>query len=175
MERILSMPEQHKAFLAFIQSYARLISRAIRQACGQKYPTLQVDIEQEVYLKLWEAWTYNRCIDYPVSYLYKVALRTALAVLRTYTSTEFVDDAEVISVTNRARSKESTSTAEHAMILNEYLDQLSGEQARAIRAHLAGFTQREIAGLYGWSVSVTRHRIYRGLQALRAFAMQEVK
>ena len=35
---------------------------------------------------------------------------------------------------------------------------------------MTGFNHREVSGLYGWTESVARHRIYRGLEALRESA-----
>jgi hypothetical protein len=33
--------------------------------------------------------------------------------------------------------------------------------------HLSGFNHVEVAALHGWTESVARHRIYRGLRSLR--------
>jgi DNA-directed RNA polymerase specialized sigma24 family protein len=68
---------------------------------------------------------------------------------------------------------EELTPAERTYLLTELLDQLPLEQARAVRAYLAGFTATEVARLYGWSPSVARHRIYRGLQSLRTSVVQE--
>ena len=68
---------------------------------------------------------------------------------------------------------EELSSAERTCLLTALLDQLPLEQARAVRAYLAGFTAMEVARLYGWSPSVARHRIYRGLQSLRTAVVQE--
>ena len=70
-------------------------------------------------------------------------------------------------------STEALSSAERTYLLTELLDQLPLEQARAVRAYLAGLTAIEVARLYSWSPSVARHRIYRGLQSLRTSVMQE--
>ena len=168
------MQAQHEAFLTFMQPYTRIIKHAIWRVCGDTYPALQSDMEQEVYLTLWAQWRHERRIDSPISYMYKVALRAALAMLRTYSAAELVDDVEGCEARCWDQPEGPALTTERAMVLSELLNQLSVEQARAVRAHLAGFTQKEIARLYGWSASVTRHRIYRGLQALRAFAIQEL-
>ena len=64
------MQAQHEAFLAFMQPYARIIKHTIWRVCGERYPALQADIEQEVYLTLWAQWTNERCIDSPISYMY---------------------------------------------------------------------------------------------------------
>lgn len=170
----LSISAQQEDFLTFIQIYSRIIGQAIWRVCGEKYPALQADIEQEVYVVLWERWNDARSIDYPISYLYKVALRTALVVLRSAMAAVSGDEVESWSMTRQAMSEDTTLTTEHALMLTACLAQLPEEQGRAVRAYLAGFTQREIAHLYGWSGAVTRHRIYRGLQALKSFALQEV-
>ena len=167
---------QHDTFLTFVQQYSRLIRHTIWRVCGEGSPDLQADIEQEVYLTLWERWAADRRIDYPVAYLYKVALRTALAVLRSSPAapaTVPVEEAELGALGHHTLAEDTTLTTEHAMLLTACLEQLPVDQGRAVRAYLAGFTQRDIAQLYGWSGAVTRHRIYRGLQALKTFAMQE--
>jgi DNA-directed RNA polymerase specialized sigma24 family protein len=57
--------------------------------------------------------------------------------------------------------------AEQGQLLAEGLDALPIEQARAVRAHLAGFSHEDVARLYGWTAAAARHRIYRGLDRLR--------
>ena len=168
------MHSPQEEFLAFIQPYKRIITNAIRRGCGAAYPYLRSDVEQEVYLALWQRWQDSPRLDYPVSYLYKVTLRTALAMLRTNTSQNLeMHTAETRPHVAQGTSTEELSLAERTYLLTELFDQLPLEQARAVRAYLAGFTAMEVARLYGWSPSVARHRIYRGLQSLRISVMQE--
>ena len=168
------MPSPQEEFLAFIQPYKGIITSAIRRGCGATYPSLHPDVEQEVYLALWHRWQDDPRFDYPVSYLYKVALRTALTMSRTNTP----QNVEMHIPERRPHEAQGTSIedlslAERTYLLTELLNQLPLEQARAVRAYLAGFTAIEVARLYGWSPSVARHRIYRGLQSLRTSVMQE--
>ena len=168
----MSSPQEE--FCAFIQQYKGIIVSAIRRGCGAAYPHLRSDVEQEVCLVLWQRWQDGFCLDYPVSYLYKVALRMALAALHTHTAS----DLEMHMGERRPHAMQGTaiealSSAERTCLLTALLDQLPYEQARAVRAYLAGFTAKEVAQLYGWSPSVARHRIYRGLQSLRTAVVQE--
>jgi RNA polymerase sigma factor (sigma-70 family) len=168
------MRSPQEEFLAFIQPYKGIITSAIRRGCGTAYPWLHPDVEQEVYLALWQRWQDDLRLDYPMSYLYKVALRTALAMLRTNTP----QNLETHTAARRPYATQGTaieelSLTERTCLLTALLDQLPLEQARAVRAYLAGFTATEVARLYGWSPSVARHRIYRGLQSLRTSAVQE--
>ena len=60
--------------------------------------------------------------------------------------------------------------AERRSVIAEVLARLEPDEARALRAYLAGFNHAEVAELFGWSESVARHRIYRTLERLRASA-----
>jgi RNA polymerase sigma factor (sigma-70 family) len=168
------MVSPQEEFLAFIQPYKGIITSAVRRGCGAADPWLHPDVEQEVYLALWQRWQEGPRLDYPISYLYKVALRTALAMVRTNPS----QNLEMHTAVRHSQAAQGTATqelssAERTCLLTELLDQLPLEQARAMRAYLAGFTAVEVARLYGWSPSVARHRIYRGLQSLRTSVVQE--
>ena len=168
------MDASHEEFLAFTQKYRGIIVSAIRRICGTSSHSLLPDVEQEVYLALWQRWHEGTRIDYPVSYLYKVALRTALAVMRTSRAPDMEEDAtQKHSSTAQGSTIEDLTSAERACLLTELLTHLPTEQARAVRAYLAGFSHTETATLYGWSATVARHRIYRGMHALKTLVMQE--
>jgi RNA polymerase sigma factor (sigma-70 family) len=155
-------------FEALVRSYSRVVASAIRRVCGRRYGALIPDAEQEVYAALWKRLQGGKEIEHPVSYLYKMALTTALAVVRK-------NAPETVAIEIREEALPSDAgggfggllPAERSRLLAEVLEQLPAEQARAVRAHLAGFSHTEIAALYGWSGSVARHRIYRGIEALR--------
>jgi RNA polymerase sigma factor (sigma-70 family) len=168
----MGLPQEE--FLAFTQQYRGIIVSAIRRVCGAASHSLLPDVEQEVYLALWQRWNDGTHIDYPVSYLYKVAMRTALAVMRTYRAPDGEEStAEGYPTTEPGLTSDGFSSVERACLLTELLDQLPTEQARAVRAYLAGFSHTETATLYGWSAAVARHRMYRGIHALKALMMQE--
>lgn len=168
------MGSPQEEFLAFTQQYRGIIVSAIRRVCGAASHSLLPDVEQEVYLALWQRWNDGNHIDYPVSYLYKVAMRTALVVMRTYRAPDIEESStEACQPAEPGLPIDGFSPVERAYLLTELLDQLPIEQARALRAYLAGFSHTEAATLYGWSATVARHRIYRGIQALKALMMQE--
>jgi RNA polymerase sigma factor (sigma-70 family) len=167
----MGVPEEE--FVAFTREYRGIIVSAIRRVCGVMSPSLLPDIEQDVYLALWQRWHEGKRIDYPVSYLYKVALRTALAVIRTHTSPAMEAPTTKQCLHTAGDTPPGTlSAAERACLLSELLNQLPTEQARAVRAYLAGFSHTETATLYGWSAPVARHRIYRGMHTLKTLGMQ---
>jgi RNA polymerase sigma factor (sigma-70 family) len=168
------MDSSQEEFLALTRQYRGVIVSAIQRVCGDASLRVLPDVEQEVYLALWQRWNGDTRIDYPVSYLYKVALRTARAVMRTDRAldTEMSAIRTPLPVEQRL-AVQDLSSAERACMLTELLAQLPPEQERALRAYLAGFSHTETAALYGWSDAVARHRVYRGIQALKALTMQE--
>ncbi len=155
-------------FSALIDTHARVIAGAIRRVCGRRHRMLIPDVEQEVRAALWKRLQGGKEIQHPVSYLYKVALTTALAVIR-----QQGGDAEW-TFEDREESAPAPPAqflgllpAEQSRLLAEGLAALPSDESRAVRAHLAGFNHTDVAGLFGWTEPVARHRIYRGLDKLR--------
>ena len=155
------MPESSDdaAFRDLIDRHARVVRSAIRRALGSRHADLGDDVEQEPKLSLWKRVRTGNPIDHPVSYLYRAAMTTAWAVLKREPPAEEEVEAE--------RSSYDDRSAESRIRIEEMLGELPAEQARAVRAYLAGFNHTEVAVLYGWTESIARHRIYRALDALR--------
>lgn len=157
-----------------VRTHARVVGSAIRRVCGRRHRILIPDVEQEVYLALWKRLGDGRGIDHPVSYLYKMALTTALGVIRKLAPPEVELDEEVREPPPAAPPPGELLPAERARFLGQLFERLPAEQARALRAYLAGFNHTEVAGLYGWSESVARHRIYRAIDELKKLEAREI-
>ena len=162
------MATRSEEFEGLVRNYSRVIASAIRRVCGRSHGALIADVEQEVYTALWRRLQGGKDIEHPVSYLYKMALTTALAVVRKNAPETVASEIREETLPSDAGDGfGGLLPAERSRLLAEVLEQLPAEQARAVRAHLAGFSHMEVAALYGWSGSVARHRIYRGIGALR--------
>jgi RNA polymerase sigma factor (sigma-70 family) len=155
-------------FETLIRRHARLLASAIRRVCGRRHHSLIPDVEQEVYLALWKRLGSGKEISHPASYIYRMALLTALAVVRRQGETLSLD-AGAAGDPPASRPGE-LQPAERRSVIAEVLARLEPDEARALRAYLAGFNHAEVARLYGWSEAVARHRIYRTLERLRAAA-----
>ncbi len=159
------MASREERFAALTGEYARLVASAIRRVCSQRHRWLIPDVEQEVRLALWKRLEGGKEIEHPASYLYKAALTTALAVVRKQGhETMPIEDSEP---SDTSGPQDNLLPAERARLLGEALERLPLDQSRAVRAHLAGFSHVEVAGLFGWTESVARHRIYRGIESLK--------
>jgi len=158
-------------FERLVAEHARLIAGAVRRVCGRRHAALVADVEQEVRLALWKRLGRGKKIDHPVSYIYKMALTTALAVLRRCAPAVEVRapvDADGRGDAEGSLVRRALLPAEKRYLLLQVLAGLPESQARALKAWLAGFNHREVARMYGWSESVARHNIYRGLEAAAA-------
>jgi RNA polymerase sigma factor (sigma-70 family) len=160
---------------SLLRRHARTMASAIRRVCGRRHRILIEDVEQEVYLALWKRLGGveggGKEIAHPASYLYRVALLTALAVVRRQGGeTVALDDARAVADPPAPALPDGLEPAEAAAVIAEVLARLEPDEARALRAYLAGFNHAEVARLYGWSEAVARHRIYRTLERLRAAA-----
>ena len=155
------------AFSDLIDTHARLIASAIRRVCSRRNAALIPDIEQDVRTALWKRLQDGKEIAHPVSYIYKVAMTTALAAVRRFPTAPELP-AEPYESGSSGETFLGLRPAEQSRLLAEGLAALPLDEARAVRAHLAGFNHEDVAALFGWSAATARHRIYRGLARLRA-------
>lgn len=127
-------------FAALLSNHARVIASAIRRVCSRRHRSLIPDIEQEVRAALWKFLGRGKEIEHPVSYLYKVALTTALGVVRRHEGEWQMTDQDVEERGDTApQAFLGLLPAEQTRLLREILDRLPLEESRAIRAYLAGF------------------------------------
>ena len=146
-----------------IADHARLMAAAIRRVC--KRQDLFHDIEQEVHLALYKKLLTGKEIRFPASYVYKVALTTAGAVLRRVAAGEEPIDPSDLERTAPDTAEEGKT--DRKILLEQVLNELPREERAALRGYLSGFNHVEIAKLLGWTESVARHRIYRAREKLR--------
>jgi RNA polymerase sigma factor (sigma-70 family) len=154
-----------------MRTHARVMAAAIRRVCGRRHGALMPDVQQEVYLALWQRLQCGKEIDHPISYLYKVALTTALAMVRRLNPGRGAEALEQDEGAGLQDPGPGLFPMERARLIEEVLAALPADEARALRAWLAGYNHEEVSRLFGWSVSIARHRIYRGMERLRGCAL----
>ncbi len=163
------MPDGDRQFDELTREHATLMAAAIRRVCSRRHSALVPDVEQEVRLALWKRLASGNEIRHPASYIYKVALTTALAMVRKLApEAASLDEVLERGTEPGPRGEVELEPAELALLIEEALESLETHQAQALRAWLAGFNHLEVAELFGWTESVARHRIYRGMERLRA-------
>ena len=164
-----TVPSPDTALEEMVQKYGRLIRHAIRKAGGPQVSALADDIEQTVIVNLWQQIAREQIIDHPASYLYKAAIRETVRAVRR----ERERAGAVATVPSRAHVEpadpESLAVArQRGHAVSASLAELTPDRARAVRAHLRGWSVQEIMEVTGWTYQRARNLIARGMSDLRS-------
>jgi RNA polymerase sigma factor (sigma-70 family) len=152
-----------------VRKYGRLIRHAIRQAGGRDAASLADDIEQTVIVSLWRQVSHEQTIEHPASYIFKVAIReTVRAVRRERAHEERATAAQATRGDRPPDPEQIAAGRQRREALAAALASLAPERARAVRAHVGGWSVQEIMELTGWSYQRTRNLIARGMADLRS-------
>jgi RNA polymerase sigma factor (sigma-70 family) len=151
-----------------VRQYSKLIRHAVRSVVGRHGIADTEDIEQTVYLNLWQQVRREQTIDHPASYVYKAAVRETVRTLRRLGPVHL--DAAALEPTMASPDpgpERDAARAEVRRLLGEALAELPEDRARAVRAHLQGLSVAEIMTMYGWKYQTARNLIARGMSDVR--------
>jgi RNA polymerase sigma factor (sigma-70 family) len=147
-----------------------LISAVVRRVAGRAGDLVAEDAEQKVIVSLWRQIEHEQTIEYPSSYIYRMAVRETVRMMRRESSRaqEPLQDAAAATLKEpRPDPYEGLARRELGQRIEESLAALAPERQRAVRAHLAGFAVQEIIDMYGWPYQKARNLIARGMADLR--------
>ncbi len=162
-------PESGADVGELISRYARLIRSAVTRVAGAAAPEIADDIEQRVALSLLRRAKDEQAIRHPASYLYRAAVRETVRVVREERRRQQQAPAtDDLYPGGPASPERLYELKEMGMRITEALGTLQPRRRRAVRAHLAGFSVREIMEMYEWSYNTARNLIARGMADLRA-------
>jgi RNA polymerase sigma factor (sigma-70 family) len=151
-----------------IARYGGLIAAIVRKVAGARGNRLHDDIEQQVILALWRRLDGEQVIDHPASYLYRMAVRETIRVLRTELGHQMVPiDAAAPPAAAMENPQRAFEAAETRSAIRASLLALRPDRRRAVNQHLAGRSVSEIMASNGWSYQRARNLIARGLADLR--------
>ena len=162
--------EPRARFESLVRQYGRLIGAVVRKVAGRAGDLVREDIEQKVLVSLWRQIEGEQIIDYPSSYIYRIAVREAVRMMRQETArAQEPLEAGGVEITRDVRSDPHDSLARREMEqqIEASLGELAPERQRAVRAHLAGFDVQEIMEMYGWTYQKARNLIARGMTDMR--------
>ena len=160
---------QEAALEDLVRRYGRLIRHAIRKAGGPEVSALADDIEQTVIVNLWQQIAREQTIDHPASYLYKAAIRETVRAVRRERERA---DAAALALPRadiEPADPESLAVArQRGEAVSAALAELAPDRARAVRAHLGGWSVQEIMEVTGWTYQRARNLVARGMSDLRS-------
>ena len=163
-------PDPRARFEGLVRQYGRLISGVVRRVAGRSGDHVREDVEQKVLVALWRQIENEQTIDHPSSYIYRIAIRETVRMMRQETSRgqePLEEEGPGMLPDPREDPYDSTARAEQRRQIESSLAELAEERQRAVRAHLAGFDVQEIMKMYGWAYQKARNLIARGMVDLR--------
>ena len=173
MDRVLHAepaPSASEELEALVRRYARLVHSVVRRVAGAGAAELAEDVEQQVFIEIWKQVSREQRIEHPSSYIYRAAVRETVRTLqrerRHAAPAEAPEGVEPPGdgTGDPWQRLKGRQTGEEIL---EVIATLSTERQRAVRAHLSGFTVREIMRLETWSYNRARNLVARGMAQLR--------
>jgi RNA polymerase sigma factor (sigma-70 family) len=164
------MEGRRAQFETLVRQYGRLISSVVRRVAGRSGDLVREDAEQKVLVALWRQVENEQTIEHPSSYIYRIAVREAVRMMRQETARgqEPLDEAGAVPARDpREGPYDTVARGEVRQKIEESLGELAPERQRAVRAHLAGFDVREVMEMYGWPYQKARNLIARGMLDVR--------
>ena len=146
-------------FIAMIERHAAAIDSVCRSFCSRQED--REDLRQDILLHLWQGWKNYRPDHGSITWLYRVALNTAISWRRhqkRQVETMPIDDFDF---------PEDPVLREQAAYLNELIAQLPKNDQRMLRLYLDGFSTSEIAKVMKISQTNVTTRIGRIKVTLR--------
>jgi RNA polymerase sigma factor (sigma-70 family) len=167
---ITDQPDDQGRLEALVRQYGRLITSVVRRITGRAGDLVADDVQQRVLVSLWKQVRNEQKIDHPSSYIYRIAVREAMRMMRQETSRgrRLVAEEEAEARPDgKPDAADTVARREQREHIESSLAELRPERERAVRAHLAGFGVQEIMDMYGWPYERARNLIARGMQDLR--------
>lgn len=163
-----SAPDRTAQLEGLVAKYGNLIASIVRRIAGDQAGRVSDDVEQRVALALWRRLESEQTIEHPASYLYRMAVRETIRVLRQEIvhQTVSLDDGQIDPLDARD-PQQSIEARETRTAIRRGLEALRPDRRLAVNQHLAGRTVSEIMAMYGWPYHRARNLIARGLSDLR--------
>ena len=150
---------EKESFIEIIKQHRGLIYKVCHSYCSD--PTDRKDLEQEILLQLWKSMGRFDGRVKLSTWMYKVALNTAIMFYRSqsrYKGKNRLLDASILSIPEEEKDE---VYAEHLSLLYRYINQLGDHDRALILLYLDGIKQSEIADILGITESNVSSKINR--------------
>ena len=175
--------EANQELERFLSEHGAALRRAVVRFCPHNRGISFDDIEQDARLRIWKTLQRERKIENPASFISRVAMTATVDAIRRQKTrredkgglTEELELAQQQSPEPR-RSSSPEDLAHRREVrarIDRALARLQPRRGAAVRLHIQGFSNQEVADLKGWSEPKARNLIYRGLKDLQVELRRE--
>jgi len=156
-------------FEKMVGHYAHLIRAVVGRVAGPEVGRIAEDVEQQVLMALWKVSAAGeQTIHHPPSYIYRAAVRETVRLLRQEHRRKEVPAADWNLVGSAGTDTDRiVEGKELGAVIVQVLRDMSADRRRAVRAHLASFSVKEIMEMFDWPYNRARNLIARGMADLR--------
>lgn len=167
--------DREQTFLNLVRANAVRVRRICRVYAHEADE--REDLQQEIFLQLWRSLPSFAGASSPATWLYRVALNTALSFSRRRSRRrETPLDEETVDATHIADSPESDApleTAERQERLYAAIDRLGGVDKMLVTMYLDDRSYREMADVLGISESLVGVKLHRLKKTLASRLAEE--
>jgi RNA polymerase sigma factor (sigma-70 family) len=157
------------AIEAVLTGYASMVRTAARRR-GLEEADVD-EVMQEVRVRLWKALgSSERIAAVNTSYVYQAAMSAACDLIRKRRGDRMVsvqEQSESVATMTSPGPDTRYERKELGQQIRLALEELGANQRPVVRMYLAGYPQRQIQALLGWTEAKTRNVLYRGVAQLR--------
>ena len=132
------------------------------------------DLFQEILVQLWKSWPRYRGDSEFSTWLYRIALSTAVASYRS-PRRRFWQKRQPIEVDPIQRSNDSEALCEERTQLLMAISKLSAVEKSFVALFLDGFDHTQISQVLGMTPSAARVRLYRIKERLKSLTQEETQ
>jgi RNA polymerase sigma factor (sigma-70 family) len=174
-------------FLELVARYGDYLRRTTARISRPESGVSCDDIVQEALFSLWTALRCEREIEFPPSYIHKVAVSATIRAIRRARARreEPLPEEGQLLISQAVPAVHPSADAspealvqrtEMRQLINRALSNLPAKRRIAVKLYLQEFTTSEIAKLCGWTEPKARNLVYRGRenlqQSLRALGIE---
>lgn len=151
-------------FIALVERHSAAINGVCRSFCAVKED--REDLRQEILLHLWQGWKNYRPEQRPITWIYRVALNTAISWRR-----HRQKQLETMPMYD-FDTPDDSALREQTAHLRELVAALPKDDRRMIRLYLDGFTSEEIGSLLDMTRTNVTTRMSRIREKIRKLDRQ---
>lgn len=169
----LPMSEQnHAIIIQWYDEYGMTIFKYVLKLIQDKQQA--EDLTQDTFLKAYTYIENNKQVDYPKTFLYRVAHNLTVDHIRKHKPLQLMKDFFSYQKDPRASVESIVETRETSQVLYEALASLKTSYQRVIILRkIEELSTRETGHILGWSESKVKSTLSRGMRALKKHLTKE--
>ncbi len=164
-------PFDRVAVERWLTEFGPRLRAIVRSRCPREAGIEPEEVEQEVRIRVWQAFQGENAIDHPASYLYRAAMNVIVDLLRRRKARPDRDGQTLDTLAQEAHEDAGPAGAvageQFAVALRLAVQSLPERRRQPVQLHLQGFGFAEVAQLLQVSDATARNLIYRGMDELR--------